>query len=162
MRSLLKASLLVALCALFGLAQNVTTGDEHYNEYVAVGAKLKCQCGCSYTIAHCNMLNCHYREMVRPEIMTAVTAGLPTDEIVEKMVAMFGSELRTSPRSEGFGRVGWAMPFVALVLGLILAPVVIARWKKQQPVVAAAAARVSEKDLARFRETIERDLSRLE
>ena len=162
MRSFLRASLLLALCALSGFTQSVTTGDEHYKEYAAAGAKLKCQCGCSYTIAHCNMLNCHYREMVKPEIMKAVTAGIPTDEIVEKMVAMFGSELRTAPRSEGFGRVGWAMPFVALLLGLVLAPVVIARWKKQQQVVAAATVRVSEKDLARYRETIEQDLARLE
>ncbi len=161
---MLKTSLLALLLALPGWAQSVTTGDEYYKEYVAVGAKLKCQCsgGCSYTIAHCNMLNCSYREMVKPEIMKGVTAGLPTDEIVEKMVAMFGSELRTAPRSEGFGVVGWAMPFVALLLGLILAPVVIARWKKQQQVPAAATVRVSEKDLARYRETIEQDLARLE
>jgi cytochrome c-type biogenesis protein CcmH/NrfF len=161
MWSLLKTSLLALLLVLPGLAQNVTTGDEHYNEYTAAGAKLKCQCGCSYTIAHCNMLNCHYREMVKPEIMKAVTAGLPTDEIVEKMVAMFGSELRTAPRSEGFGRVGWAMPFAALIAGLILAPIVIARWKKQQE-AAAAPTRISEKELARYRETIEQDLARLE
>lgn len=161
MWSLLKTSLLALLIALPGLAQNVTTGDEHYKEYVAAGAKLKCQCGCSYTIAHCNMLNCHYREMVKPEIMKALTAGLSTDEIVEKMVAMFGSELRTAPRAEGFGRVGWAAPFVALVLGLILAPVVIARWRKHQE-AAAPATRVTEKELARYRETIEQDLARLE
>jgi cytochrome c-type biogenesis protein CcmH/NrfF len=133
MRSLRRASFLLVLGALLAVAQNVTTGEDHYQEYVAVGQKLRCQCsgGCSYTIAHCNMLNCHYREQVKPEIMKAVKAGVPTDEIVERMVAMFGSELRTAPRTEGFGIVGWAMPFVALLLGLVAAPLVIARWKKR-------------------------------
>jgi cytochrome c-type biogenesis protein CcmH/NrfF len=161
MRFLRRASLLLVLCALPAVTQNVTTGEDHYQAFVAVGEKLKCQCGCSYTVAHCNMLNCHYRELVKPEIEKAITAGLPTAEIVEKMVAMFGSELRNAPRTEGFGRVGWAMPFVALLLGLVAAPVIIVRWKKRHQ-EAPAAASVSEKDLARYQEAIEKDLARLE
>ena len=161
MRCLRKASLLLAF-ALLAPAQNVTTGDDYYDQYLAVAQDLKCQCGCSYTVAHCNMLNCHYREMVKPEIMTAVKVGLPTEEIIEKMVAMFGSELRTAPRAEGFGVVGWAMPFAALLLGLIVAPLVIARWKKQQQESASQPPVVSEKTLARYHDQIEEDLARLE
>lgn len=161
MRSLRRASFLLVLGALLAVAQNVTTGDDHYQEYVAVGEKLKCQCGCSYTIAHCNMLNCHYREQVKPAIMEGIAAGLSTDAIVEKIVATFGSEVRTAPRTEGFGIVGWVMPFVALLLGLVAAPVVIARWKKRHE-AAPPATSVSDKVLARYQATIEKDLARLE
>lgn len=161
MRSLRRASLLLVVGALLAVAQNVTTGDEHYQEYVAAGAQLKCQCGCSYTIAHCNMLNCHYREQVKPVIMEGIAAGLSTGAIVEKIVATFGSEVRTAPRTEGFGIVGWAMPFIALLLGLVAAPVVIARWKKRHE-AAPPATSMSEKELARYQSAIEKDLARLE
>lgn len=143
------------------VAQSVTTGDALHQEFVAVGEQLKCQCNCSYTIAHCNMLNCHYRAQVKPIIMESVKAGLTSDAIVEKVVSIFGSELRNAPRTEGFGRVGWAMPFVALLFGLVVAPLVIARWKKRHHETPVDGV-VSEEDVARYQSVIEKDLARLE
>lgn len=160
MRFLRNISLLVFLGASVLSSQTVTTGDEMYAKMRAVGEKLKCQCGCSYTVAHCNMLNCSFREQVNPEIKTGIEAGLSEQTIIENLIAKYGPGLRTAPRTKGFGLVGWAMPFVALLIGLIVAPVVVARWKKRQQ--AAPAAPVNEKLVARYRDQIEKDLAKFE
>ena len=48
------------------------------------------------------------------------------------MIAKFGSELRTEPLPHGFGLFGWAMPFAALAVGLVIVPFVVRRWKQHR------------------------------
>jgi len=158
MRLLLKVSLLLAAMLSLSPAARVTTGDEHYVEFRAVGEKLKCQCGCSYTIASCNMLNCHYRELVKPDIMSQIEAGVPAEQIIRSIIEKYGTELMTAPRTTGFGLFGWTMPFVALLLGLIAAPFVVKRWRAQHAAAVAATATVDEATLAKFRTQIEKEL----
>lgn len=161
MRLLLKVSLLLAALFSLAAAAKVTTGDEHYKEFRAVGEKLKCQCSCAYTIASCNMLNCHYREQVKPEIMAQIEAGIPADQIIRSIIEKYGTELMTAPRTRGFGLFGWAMPFVALLLGLIIAPFFVRKWRAQHA-AAAAEAKVDDAALAKFRSQIEKDLEALD
>lgn len=158
----LRNSLLVLVLAAAAPAQTVAeAGSEAYLKSREIGRQLKCQCSCSYTIADCNMLHCPFRESVTPDIKEAVAAGLPAATIVKNIIAKYGSQLRTAPRAEGFGLFGWAMPFVAILLGLIAAPILIWRWKtkfEQRPAPAPA----EEADMARYQEEIERDLAKLE
>ena len=162
MRLLLKVSLLLTAILSLAVAAKVTTGDEHYAEFRAVGEKLKCQCGCSYTIASCNMLNCHYREQVKPDIMSQIEAGVPGEQIIRSIIEKYGTELMTAPRGSGFGLFGWTMPFVALLLGLIAAPFFIKKWRAQQAEASANAADVDDATLAKFRSQIEKDLEELD
>lgn len=158
----LRNSLLVLVLAAAAPAQTVAeAGSEAYLKSREIAHQLKCQCSCSYTIADCNMLHCSFRESVTPDIKEAVAAGLPAATIVENLIAKYGSQLRTAPRAEGFGLFGWAMPFVAILLGLIAAPILIWRWKTkfdQRPAPAPA----DKADMARYQEEIERDLAKLE
>ena len=162
MRCLQKLSLLLLMTAPLLPAQNVSESDPKFPAVRAVWEQLKCQCEahCSYTITGCNMMGCSFRARILPEIRAGVDAGLSTQENLESLIAKYGSELRNSPRAEGFGLFGWAMPFAALAAGLIAAPIVVRRWRAQQ---AAAPARVpvDEKVLSRYREEIERDLDEL-
>ncbi len=163
MPRLLKVSLLLLLGASLAFGQEVTTGDDGYLQVREVGAHLKCQCGCGSTLASCNMLHCHFREELNPQIEEGLRAGLSLDAIVEKLVAKYGSELRTAPVTEGFGLVGWAMPFAALALGLLIAPFVVWRWMKKHPVAATTAPpAVDEKVLARYQDQIEKELAEVE
>ena len=160
-----KASIFVLLAALVTpsvFAENVTTTDEMYLKVRAVGEKLKCQCAsqCSYTVAGCNMLHCSFREKVNPEIKAGLEAGLQPETIIENLIAKFGSALRTAPQAEGFGLFGWAMPFAALLAGLIIAPVVVLRWRAKHP--ATATAQTSGGVLAKYRDQIEREVDELE
>lgn len=170
MWSLPKASLVVLLLALTGWApgdaQTVTQGDEMYLRMRAVGDKLRCQCegpgGCSYTVANCNMLHCSFREKVNPEIRKALEAGIAPDAVVAAMIAKFGSELRTEPLPQGFGLFGWAMPFAALALGLVIVPFVVRRWKQQQRLAEPEHRPIDERVLAEYEAAIERDLAESE
>ena len=46
------------------------------------------------------------------------------------MIAKFGPELRTEPLPQGFGLFGWAMPFAALGVGLVIVPFVVQTLEK--------------------------------
>ena len=162
MRFLPKASIFVLLAAPSVFAENVTTTDEMYLKVRAVGEKLKCQCAsqCSYTVAGCNMLHCGFRGKVNPEIKAGLEAGLPPEAIIENLIAKFGSALRTAPKAEGFGLFGWAMPFVALLAGLIIAPVVVLRWRAKH--LTSVPAQTSGDVLAKYRDQIEKEVDELE
>lgn len=170
MWSLRKVSPVVLLLALtagvHGDAQTVTRGDEMYLRMRAVGEKLRCQCegpgGCSYTVANCNMLRCSFREKVNPEIRKALEAGIAPEAIVAAMIAKFGSELRTEPLPQGFGLFGWAMPFAALAIGLVIVPFVVRRWKQKQRLAEAQRRPIDERVLAQYEAAIERELAERE
>lgn len=168
MWSLRKASLAVLLLALtsgsHGDAQTVTQGDAMYLRMRDVGDKLRCQCegGCSYTIANCNMLRCSFREKVNPEIRKALEAGIAPEAVVAAMIVKFGPELRTEPLPQGFGLFGWAMPFAALAIGLVIVPFVVRRWKQKQRLAEAERRPIDERVLAQYEAAIERDLAERE
>lgn len=162
MWSLQKASSLILLAALAmttAVAQTVTSGDEMFLRMREVGGKLRCQCGCAYTVADCNMLNCSFRELANPEIRKALTAGVAPDAVVEQMIAKFGPELRTEPLPEGFGLFGWAMPFVALVLGCLMVPFVVRHWKQKERLAEQDRPPLNERVVAEYEAAIERDLA---
>lgn len=162
MRLLRKTSFLLLLGALLAWAQQVTTGDEMYLRIREVGEHIKCQCGCGSTVATCNMLHCHFREEIKPDIVAGLEAGLPVTTIVENLIATHGSELRTAPKAEGFGLVGWAMPFAALALGLLIAPFVVLHWIRKHRATEAAVPAVDEKTLAHYQKEIEKELAEVE
>jgi cytochrome c-type biogenesis protein CcmH/NrfF len=152
----------LSLALAGSLAAEVKTTDPVTVKVREIGKELKCQCGCAYTVADCNMLYCHFRDPVNTDIAELVKAGLPTPDILSKIYAKYGEMLRTEPVAIGFGAVGWAMPFVALALGLIAAPFVVKRLKAKQPLAAAGAKRVKldEEAVRRYEAQIEEDLAR--
>ena len=158
--------LLGVIAAIASAAGTVTTGDEMFLRMRAVGDKLRCQCegadGCSYTVANCNMLHCSFRETVNPEIRKSLEAGMQPDAVVAAMISKFGANLRTEPLPEGFGLFGWAMPFAALALGLVIVPFVVKRWKEREKIAQAQRRPLDENVVARYEAAIERDLAESE
>ena len=164
----MKLWLIVSLLALgsfpaFG-GETLTT-DARTLQIRDIGKRVRCQCGCSYTVAECNMLNCHFREPVNEDIRNGLEAGLGADQIIENLIGKYGAALRVAPRTEGFGAVGWAMPFVALALGLAVAPLVVRRWRRNQQKEDRAEASTDGVDsaaVARHEERLERELAELD
>ena len=153
---------MVAVLALaaVGLAE-VKTTDPVTLKVREIGKDLRCQCGCAYTVADCNMLYCHFRDPVNEDIRAGLDAGLSTPDILSKLYAKYGNVLRTEPVGVGFGAVGWVMPFVALALGLIIAPFVVRRWRANQLAAetAGAPAKVDQSAVRRYEAQIEKDLA---
>ncbi len=160
-RPAIAAALAVLLLAAGWLAAEVRTTSELTIQMRDIGKELKCQCGCAYTVADCNMLYCHFRDPVNQDIEAGIKAGLSKPEIVSKLLAKYGEELRSAPKVEGFGAVGWAMPFVALALGLLAAPFVVRRWRRNQAVAASSSQVAIDPDtLDALEKEIERDLAK--
>ena len=154
----------VVLALTLGLAgllvADVKTTDPVTVKVREIGKELKCQCGCAYTVADCNMLYCHFRDPVNEDLAELVKAGLSDGDILSKIYAKYGEMLRTEPVAVGFGAVGWVMPFAALALGLIIAPFVVKRMKSSQPAMAGAkAVKVDEETVRHYEAQIEKDLA---
>lgn len=57
-------------------------------------------------------------EALRDSIYDLAAQGVPSDEIVEWMIANHGEEWRGLPRRSGAGLLAWIVPPVALLLGV--------------------------------------------
>ncbi len=145
-------------------AQEVKTTDPQTLQIHEIGRELKCQCGCPYTVSDCNMLYCHFRDPVNTEIGEMLDAGMSAGPIINALIEKYGKELSTQPPPEGFGAVGWAMPFVALAIGFIVTPFVVRRWRKNQLAAEAAnpSPELDPETVKRIEAEIERDLSQFE
>jgi cytochrome c-type biogenesis protein CcmH/NrfF len=144
------------------LIGQVRSADPIDAEAYEIGKRLQCQCGCGSTVADCNMLYCHFGEPVRVEIREGVVAGLAPEVIVDQLVAKYGAIILGEPPADGFGALGWTMPFIAILAGLAIVPLVIHRWRRNQLAAEAAAApqaALDEDALKRFKAEIDRDLA---
>ena len=162
-RKLSLAVLALSLAAGLVYAE-VKTTDPKTLQVREIGKELKCQCGCPYTVADCNMLYCHFRDPVNQEIGDMLDAGMAPTAILASLVEKYGTDLRTEPLAEGFGAVGWVMPFAALALGFIIAPFVVRRWRRNQEAAEreAPAPKTDPETIKRLEAEIERDLAQFE
>ena len=80
--------------------------------------------------------------------------------------------IRGAPKAEGFNLIVWIAPFVATVIGFIIAGFVLRRWVGRRSVAAAAPGGVvgagflgtpatAEQDLAKLRARAEAELKRM-
>lgn len=119
-----------------------------------IGEQLRCMCGCNYTVTSCNMLSCEGAEYGRAKLLKLVQAGLSEKEIKASFVEEFGTVVLTSPPAEGFNLVGWVMPFVALLAGLL-----VVWWLLKTYLKKPATEAVDDSVLDRYRDRIEKDLT---
>lgn len=163
MKCWLKASALALLLGLGLAAQTVTTGDPTHVRLREIGEKLKCQCegpgGCAYTVGSCNMLHCPFREEINAQVRPYLQAGLSDAVIIDKLKAKYGVMILAAPPAQGFNLLGWLMPFLALVVGLIVIRYVLVRWRRPKPAAAAAGAGPL---VEKYRDEMEKELSDLE
>lgn len=130
-----------------------------------LGDMLKCKCGCNASITGCNMINCHFSDPVRTELLRLIDAGASDENIFASIQATYGKDIMLKPPSEGaFYMMGWAMPFAVLAGGLGLLYLVLQGYRRRRPLTAAGADVVPEvsPDLAKYQSRIDKDLSDLE
>jgi cytochrome c-type biogenesis protein CcmH len=65
--------------------------------------------------------------MLRDSAQSWAVQGLGADSIIERIVAEYGEEYRAEPRRSGAGLLAWMVPPVALVGGLGIVGVLLAR-----------------------------------
>jgi cytochrome c-type biogenesis protein CcmH/NrfF len=149
--------LLLALLTVSLAQSSVPLADARVR---SIGEMLKCQCGCGATITSCNMINCHFADPVRVELLRLVEAGKGQQEILDTLVAEHGKVILMKPPAEGFYLIGWVMPFFGVAGGLVLVWVVLNSYLAKRPKTAAAAAGpASSPELDKYRDQIEKDLA---
>ena len=129
-----------------------------------VGSKLACLCGgCRNTVANCPMLQCHYAVPARERINRLAAEGRSDDEIVQTFVRETGIQALAVPPAQGFNRLVWIMPWVAIALGLLAIGWFIRRQGARRNAPAEGSAQELDPALLeRYRENIEKDMTKLD
>ena len=124
-----------------------------------VGRRLACLCGaCKNSVGDCPMIGCHYSAPARTRIAEMQKSGMNDDAIVAVFVKEQGLKALVVPPAEGFNLLAWWMPVAAIALGLIAIYAWITRMKKP----AAGAPELDPAVLDKYRDSIDRDLAKLE
>ena len=126
----------------------------HGEDLLRIEQMIRCTCGCNLDTHICQyQMQCGESPVFTQRILAALEAGETEEVILAGFVADFGTDIISSPPVEGFNRVGYYMPAVAIVfsgifIGLFLRRGV-ARGRERAPVVASD---ISDKDWDRLRE----------
>jgi cytochrome c-type biogenesis protein CcmH len=157
----LRSKLALALALAAALVQGaVPLSNERVRR---LGDMLQCKCGCYASITGCNMINCHFSDPVRVQLLQLVEQGKSDDQIFAEMVRVYGKEIMMKPPAEGFYLLSWVMPFAGLAAGLGLIYLLLQRWKRRAAVAAGPAGEALESaELARYKDRIEKDLDDLD
>ena len=130
----------------------------------AITSQLICPCSCGEILSGCT---CDTGKAMQGFVTDALKSGKGKDEIVASLVAKYGEVIRGAPKAEGFNLIVWVAPFVATLLGFLIAAFVLRRWvgrRRAAPAVPAgmlAAPTTADQDLARLRARAEAEMKRL-
>jgi cytochrome c-type biogenesis protein CcmH len=149
MRSILKlrllAALFLAVIVLLGAGDDSARVDK-------LGHRMMCACGCNQILLECNHVGCTYSSRMRDELAAGVDSGKSDRDVLQFFVEKYGTTILAAPTKQGFDRLAWIMPYVALLLGVGGLVLLASSWHKRRPSLAAAGARVQrDTDLDRFR-----------
>ena len=95
----------------------------------------------------------------RDFIRKLIAQGLTKDEIKDRLVAEFGSEVLAEPGDSGFDLAAWLVPGGAIVLAGVAIVVGLRRWRRAGTAEEAAEADEPEPDAADS-ERLDADLAR--
>jgi cytochrome c-type biogenesis protein CcmH/NrfF len=152
----LARTLLLALVSVLSLAQ--VSSELITPDIKRVGSRLACLCGsCRNSVGDCAMLGCGYATPAREKIRDMLAAGASDDAIVQSFVDERGIQALVTPPAEGFNLLTWIMPIAAIGFGLLMVWWFINRMSKPTPAPA-----IDERVLDKYRDTIEKDLAKLD
>src|SRR5205085_9640944 len=94
-------------------------------QFSDLGHRMMCVCGCRQILLECNHVGCTYSDRMRDELAAAINRGDSDDLTLQAFVQKYGTIVLAAPTTSGFNRVAWIAPYMALVLGLAAAVVLI-------------------------------------
>jgi cytochrome c-type biogenesis protein CcmH len=147
---------LLLVCASLALAQ--TASEKPNADVRRVGMRLKCQCGCKDSVATCNMLECGFSKPAKERIARMQAAGFSDRQIVDAFIRDYGPGIYLAPPSA----IGWAVPYIAALLGLVTIWFFIKKYRKPKPLVEIGPLAIDDPALDKYKDQIERDLANLE
>jgi cytochrome c-type biogenesis protein CcmH len=67
---------------------------------------------------------------IRSFVVARIRAGDTRSQIIDKLVAEFGPEIRAAPAKEGFDLLAWLLPLAGLLGGALVIGVLAWRWSR--------------------------------
>jgi cytochrome c-type biogenesis protein CcmH/NrfF len=125
-----------------------------------VGSRLKCKCGCPHTVASCDMFECEFSKPAKLRIAKMKDQGVSDQAIIDAFIKEYGADIyRAEPNS-----FGWIIPYASLIPGAALIWWFVKRYRKPKPIADLGDTRLELDDpaLAKYKDQIEKDLSRLD
>jgi cytochrome c-type biogenesis protein CcmH/NrfF len=126
-----KASFLIAIMMVAALGQTATDLDSPSVNRIA--SKLKCSCGCNQNMACVMPPGCPVCKTNKTKIFGMQKNGMGDQQILDQYVAESGKDILVIPP----GTAGFAGPYVALSLGLLVVLWTIRRFTRKAPATAA-------------------------
>jgi Cytochrome C biogenesis protein len=123
-----------------------------------IGMHLKCQCrGCDMSAGGCAHPGgafsgpCDTAKGMLKEIDQHLAKGQSEQQIIDALVAEYGTVVYVEPPKKGFGLVAWLMPVIYFAVGLTLVVFVVRKWAVRPRSAAAAGPALPSDALARAR-----------
>ena len=119
--------LLALICAVALLAPAGVFAQEPQASLPDIEDEVMCPiCGVSLELA----TEAPQAQQEREFIRTLIAEGLTKDEIKDRLVAEYGSEVLATPEAEGFDLAAWLVPGAAIVIAGGAIFVAVRRWRR--------------------------------
>ena len=152
------AKLLVLVLAVAGLALAQTASEKPNTDVRRVGQRLACKCGCKDSVATCAMLECGFSKPAKERIARMQAAGFSDQQIIDAFIRDYGPGIFLAQPSA----FGWAVPYVAAGMGLVVIWFFIRKYRKPKPLVELNSVAPDDPALEKYKDQIEKDLANLE
>jgi cytochrome c-type biogenesis protein CcmH len=123
-----KVGLSLFCCALFWLAAPLCHAQQT-DRAKALGAQLKCVCGCNQILTACNHVGCTYSHAMLKELDERVARGDSDSLILQSFVQEYGEVVLAEPPRKGFNWLVWVLPIAAPLLAFFMIWEVVRRWR---------------------------------
>lgn len=123
-----KVSWPLLCCALFLLAAPLSHAQQT-DRAKALGAQLKCVCGCNQILTACNHVGCQYSHAMLKELDDRVARGDSDSLILQSFVQEYGEQVLAEPPRKGFNWLVWILPIAAPLLAFFMIWEVVRRWR---------------------------------
>jgi cytochrome c-type biogenesis protein CcmH/NrfF len=151
-----KTSFVILALAAAAFAQ--TAAEKPGVDVRRVGARLQCQCGCGDSVATCSMLECGFSRPAKDRIAKLQAAGMSDQAIIATFVKEYGPGIYLSEPNA----FGWVVPYCAAGLGLGVILLFVRKYRKVQAVTVAGPVEIDDLALEKYKDQIEKDLSKLD
>ena len=158
-----------AVCLLsllvFASAASIRAQSEaqiNSDEVKRVANHLTCQCGSCQENLNCQMSfgQCHFCKPGRTQIFKMQQQGMSDEDIIKGFVMQYGEKIFRHDPNNYF----WLIPYITLALGGIAIIFILRRVMSHHPMKPAVAGGppVDDPELARYRDAVEKDISKLD
>jgi cytochrome c-type biogenesis protein CcmH len=103
----------------------------------AITSQLICPCSCGEILSGCI---CETGKTMQGFVTSELKTGKTKEQITASLVSKYGEVILGAPKAEGFNLVVWVAPFVATLLGFLIAGFVLRRWVHRRAGLATAGA----------------------